>query len=126
MITYLAAPFSHPSPAIRYARIEAATHAATHLTKMGAFVYSPLSYVAVLGGEVTLPNEKWLNHCTIFLAACQRLMIMCLPGFDTSFGCNLEFSLAKVLKLDIVFWKEADLKQIIPPDVWKKLYCSGV
>jgi hypothetical protein len=126
MITYLGAPYSHPSPVLRAARVAAATSCARHLTSSGIFVYSPLTYAAALGGEGTLTNEKWLNHCLIFLASAKHFAFLQFPGFDVSYGLALELALAKILNLTIISFEPDEIKKIIGPEMWKSLFIAEV
>lgn len=47
--------------------------------------------------------EFWKNWCETFLAKCEKLVVLTVPGWSTSTGVAAEIQLAKKLNLPIEF-----------------------
>lgn len=129
MLIYLAAPYSHPNEKIRNLRMFATTAVACSMTQRGLVVYSPLTYAGALGGELLMPNEKWLPHGMLFLSRCTLLSVLQLPGYETSAGIMAEMSLAGNMNIPIHQFIEADILPIIGQERWNALktgvQCNG-
>ena len=103
-VLYLAAPYSHPDPAVRAARADLASQCAAWLTAMGHNVISPLSmghHMATAGQEIglELPVEwaRWRVVCLRMLEACDGLAVLMLEGAAESRGVNFELGHARSL-----------------------------
>ncbi len=99
---YLASPYSHPEPAVRQWRYEAACQATAELLRRGHVVVSPIvhSHALVRFG---LPGdwEFWQRCDAALLCRCQRLFVLTLEGWRESRGVQAEIDLAIDLDLPI-------------------------
>jgi hypothetical protein len=90
-ITYLACPYSDPDPVVREQRFEQATRFAAELTAEGRVVFSPVTHNHPL---VSLGMrhgwDAWRNTDLTYLRLCQRLAVLCLPGWWQSTGVPAE------------------------------------
>lgn len=94
-MTYLASPYSHPDPAVRAARYEQVCRHAARLLREGRLVYSPIVHSHPLA-ELGLPGDWgfWAEHNRVMLAACTDLVVLALPGWDSSEGVAAETAYA--------------------------------
>ena len=95
-LVYLAAPYSHDDPAVRQERFEKINEAASFLMRRGLRIFSPISHshpIALAGG---LPGdwEFWKGYDEEILSACRALVVLLLPGWDTSTGVREETKIA--------------------------------
>jgi hypothetical protein len=101
-VTYLASPYSHPDPAVRQARFEAACRATVELARVGEVVISPVvqSHPLVAYG---LPTgwEYWEWFDWEVLARCDQLAVLRLEGWQNSVGVKAEVAIAGELGLPV-------------------------
>jgi len=97
-LVYLASPYSHPDPAIRQARYQAACRAAAWLIGQGHLVFSPIAHSHGIAQQ-GLPGdwEFWQRHDRRMLEACDRLVVLTLPGWRESRGVQAEVAIARKL-----------------------------
>lgn len=111
-ILYLAAPYSHENFAIRHERFELITQFALNLVQGGDIVFSPITHGHPMAMRGDLPTDWpfWERHCRAFLSASSKLIVLCLPGWEDSFGVKAEIALAESLGLpiDYVTYKPAE------------------
>ncbi len=76
---YLASPYTHPDPAVRQARFEAACRAAAAMIRAGKTVFSPVVHSHPLT-QYGLPFDwrAWSKHDRRFLEACDELVVLTL------------------------------------------------
>jgi hypothetical protein len=97
VIIYLAGPYSNNAPADRsrkssaekrIARFNAITEAARYLIERGSIVYSPLTMTHPI--DVRMKQDPgsafWVAFDEAFMAHCERLIVLKLPGWDASSG----------------------------------------
>jgi nucleoside 2-deoxyribosyltransferase len=111
---YLAAPFSHPDPAVRKVRFDAACQTAAALIRSGIHVFSPLSHscaIALYG----LPTawSFWESFDRRMLAACDELVVLQLDGWRESRGVQAEIDLAIELDLPIRYLDPACIDEVL-------------
>lgn len=98
-LIYLASPYSHPSPAIRQQRFEAACAAAATLMKSGYLVFSPIAHshpiAKCLGRECELDFNLWLDLDKRILPICDILAILTIEGWQSSRGVRAEVEMAR-------------------------------
>lgn len=104
---YLACPYSH-NPVLGF--IEA-SKAAARLMAAGNVVFSPISHshpVAVHGKLDALDQGFWLRQDLPFLKDSEVLMVLQLPGWESSKGVRREIDYAGELQIPVVFmpWEE--------------------
>jgi hypothetical protein len=60
---YLCSPYTHPDPAVREARYEAACRTAAHLMRSGKIVFSPIAHSHGIA-QYGLPKDWsfWIHH----------------------------------------------------------------
>jgi hypothetical protein len=95
-LTYLACPFRHADINIQKKRCAAAHYVAAQLSSQGHHIFSPLTHNEILMNLVqSLPKEHWLDFDLTILSVCQRLLILKLEGWESSYGIGLEIAFAK-------------------------------
>ncbi len=100
-LTYLAGPYSHSDQKIMDYRYSAITFIACQLLKKGHYVYSPLTHnipFTKLGIEQNW--ESWKHFDCFMLSKSDKLLIVMLPGWETSTGVSDEIQYA--ISKDIV------------------------
>jgi hypothetical protein len=105
-LTYLACPYSHPSPGMRDLRYEEATRATAWLIKQRKWnVFSPITHSHPIASLGLLPNswKFWREIDREYLECCCRLVVLQISGWDTSTGVTEEIKIAAQLGLDIVY-----------------------
>ena len=96
-IIYLAGPYSRATKEGRLARFEAITIAAARLIEQKKIVFSPLTMthpidlVLAADGE-TLGSEFWVDFDEAFVARCDSISVLQLPGWDQSSGVTREIA----------------------------------
>ncbi len=108
---YFASPYSSPDPEIREWRYQQACPATAALMQQGLIVISPIvhSHPLVAHG---LPTswEFWARIDREFLAHCDVLAVLMLPGWRDSVGVKEEIRLAQELGLPVVFIEPSDIE----------------
>lgn len=105
-VIYLASPYSHPDPAVRQRRYEAAVAGAAELWRRGHVVFSPIAHshpIALHGIEGTW--EQWLEFDTAILAICDELRVLMMEGWDESSGVAAEVQVASARGIAITYWR---------------------
>jgi nucleoside 2-deoxyribosyltransferase len=95
---YLASPYSHPDPAIREQRFQAACRAAASLIRAGEPVFSPIAHshpIAAYG----LPTDWafWERDARLHLTASTEVVVLTLDGWRASVGVASEIAIAREL-----------------------------
>ncbi|HEV2523635.1 MAG TPA: DUF1937 family protein [Gammaproteobacteria bacterium] len=101
-IAYLGTPYSDPDPAIRKFRERAVTQMAFDLLKQNIHVYSPITHnmpIDRLG--IFGDYQTWLDFDHGMLSRCNKLLVLKLPGWETSKGLAAEIAFAKIIGLPI-------------------------
>ena len=98
---YLAVPYSHTDPAIRIARHLMVNKVGAKLIQEGKYIYSPISHTHPIAEMGTLPRgwDFWEGYDKVMLQACTNLIVLRLPGWETSTGVQAEIKIAKDLGL---------------------------
>lgn len=104
---YLAAPFWHDKPNVRWARAEEASHVAVKLMiSEQAAVFSPLSHGFHMHQYLPEPqrhdHDFWLQRDLAFLSNFDSLFLLPLPGWRESRGVTRELAFAKNHDLSLV------------------------
>ena len=99
---YLASPYTHPDPAVREQRFEAACRAAAALTRAGHIVFSPVAHSHPIA-QYGLPTDwgYWERTDRAFLERCDLLVVLMLDGWRESRGVAEEIGLAHGLGLPV-------------------------
>jgi hypothetical protein len=95
-LIYLASPYSNADPAVEQARFDAVCRAAAALMRQGLLVFSPIAHSHPIA-RFGLPTDWsfWQRYDSAFLAQCDELWVLMLPGWDRSVGVRAEVRLAK-------------------------------
>ena len=101
---YIASPYSHPDPAVREARFQAACHAAAELMRQGKIVFSPISHSHGIA-RYGLPKDwaYWEACDRKHLEACDELVVLTLDGWQESVGVQAEIQIARQLGKPVSF-----------------------
>jgi hypothetical protein len=117
-VIYLACPYTHPDPAVRDQRFEAACVATASLMRAGRSVFSPIvhSHPLVRYG---LPVEWdfWQAQDCEHLRGCDCVVVLTLEGWETSVGVQAEVRLANELGLPIHYLPLAMISMQSPGSV---------
>ena len=106
-LIYLASPYSHPDPAVRQARFEAACKQAALMMRAGLIVFSPLAHSHSIAIRHDLPGdwEFWKRQCERCIKARDKVVMMMLEGFQLSQGMMEEFAIATEIGIPIEYWE---------------------
>jgi len=97
-VIYLASPYSHPDPAIREERFQAACRATFTLLRAGAAVFSPIVHGHPLVGlGLATDWESWQRVDRAMLERCDEVMVLMLAGWESSSGVREEIRMAREL-----------------------------
>lgn len=94
-IVYLACPYTDSKVHVREERFRAATEAAAALIRQGRIVFSPITMthpidVVLSEGEGTLGSDFWVSFDEAFMSCCSEMIILQVPGWNTSRGIARE------------------------------------
>lgn len=107
---YLAAPYSHPDPAVIAQRMETFCRIDAKLIVDGKFTVSPLSKHFILSYEKLSGSwEYWQDYCRAMLRMCGKMIVICMPGWKESIGLQEEIKLAEQLHIPISYVDELGL-----------------
>ena len=116
-LVYLACPYSDPDPNIKQQRYMMANKVAAELLSQGILIFSPLTYSITLSQAGC--HQGWVNWKDFdlkMLSKCDRLLVLKLPGWESSRGVAEEITHAKELGLPID-WMEAPENIISPQQI---------
>ena len=111
---YLASPYSHSDPAVRQRRFEAACRAAAMLIRQGHLVFSPIAHSHGIAQQ-GLPGDWkfWKRFDRRMLEVCDRMVVLCVPGWRESRGVQAEVAIARRLGKPVGYLA-ADLATVSP------------
>lgn len=106
--TYLAVPYSHPSPSVREERFQKANEVAAYLLKAGHTVYSPISHChpIALAGNLSGGWEFWKQLDEVYLRHSRQVFVLALEGWRDSRGVRGELEIAEALGLPVRYLRE--------------------
>lgn len=95
-ISYLAAPYSDQDPAVTEERIQRLCEVDQQLMLSGVFTVSPLYKHMMFMHGVDLPGDwnYWRDYSLSLLPLCERLIVIQMPGWDSSTGVTAEIAYA--------------------------------
>lgn len=101
---YLACPYSHSDPAVREARFQAACRAVADLLLAGKVVFAPVVYGHPLVA-MGVPGDwsVWSGLDRAMIERCEEVLVLALPGWDTSAGIRQEVLFARSLGKLVTF-----------------------
>ncbi len=100
-LSYLACPFRHVDPNIQKKRCLIAHYVAAKLSLQGHLIFSPLTHNSLLIDiiEDKVPPEHWMRFDLTILAACNKLIVLKLEGWESSKGVQREILFAQEKKI---------------------------
>jgi hypothetical protein len=103
-VIYLAAPYTDPDPKVVQSRMHEVHLALARYASEGHAIFTPLLMHHCLNVGIDLPSDFsfWERYCMAFLAKSDYLLVLCLPGWETSKGVQREIEEAKKLKIPII------------------------
>ena len=109
-LVYLACPYSHEDYKVREERTQKATALAAALSMNGYNVFSPLTHshaiCQCMPDNYHMDADFWLERDFQILDCCQKLIVLCLTGWEDSYGVTKEIEYAKENNIPIVYIPE--------------------
>jgi len=104
-IEYLGLPYTDKNKFILNFRAEISNLIAVELMKQGRIIFAPISSWHPMAMKYDLPIdfEYWSRLDEEFIKVSKRLLIIQLPGWDTSKGVNLETEIANHYNIPIEY-----------------------
>ena len=104
-LTYLAAPYSHESLAVRYQRFAKINEAAAKLMRDGVMVFSPISHThpIAIAGDLPTDFDYWAIYDRAMIERCQKLIVLKLDGWQHSRGVAAEIEIARELGIPVEY-----------------------
>lgn len=96
LLTYIACPYSHERSDIRQFRFDTVTRATRHLMEEKRWnVFSPITHSHPLH-EIGMAGDWnfWKKIDTQYLQLSCRLVVLAIPGWETSVGVQAEIKIA--------------------------------
>lgn len=90
---------------MQHQRYERAIDATAYLMKKGLCVYSPIVATHPVAVKHTLPlgSEYWMQFDEIILNKCDEIVVLTLPGWDTSPGVQREIEIMRQLGKNVTY-----------------------
>jgi hypothetical protein len=109
---YLASPYSAPESRTQELRFDQACRTAAALKRAGLFIFSPIAHSHPIAAH-GLPGDFsfWQTFCELTLGRCDGMIVLCLPGWQTSTGVSAEIKLAEEKRLPIYYLDPRDLSE---------------
>ena len=110
-VIYLACPYSHSDPQIRYERFSLATLEAAKLMQAGYIVFSPVTHsywIAKTGLVDGLDHDFWVRQDLVFMKVCDELHILMAEGWESSRGVQREIEQAYFEGIPIIYRRIAN------------------
>jgi len=104
-LTYLAAPYSHKEHHIRVARFMLINKYAAKLMAEGRYLFSPISHTHPIAEAGVLPCYwlYWEGYDRVMIECCDDIIVLRLPGWETSIGVQAEIKISKELEIPIEY-----------------------
>ena len=111
---YLASPYSHDNKLIEILRYEIVGYAATKLINKGHMLIEPISMCAEKSKKYNLEGgyKFWKKRDRTLISKCDGILVLMLPGWDTSEGVTDEINYAYKQGLTIEYIEPSDLIEI--------------
>jgi hypothetical protein len=116
--TYVAAPYSHPDPAVRELRFRQINAYCAAQMAAGVILYSPISHCHPIALAHALPTDWafWERFDRAMIGCCQRLTVLTLDGWRESTGVQAEIKIALEMGIPVEHVLDAD-KIVSGPEV---------
>lgn len=105
---YLAGPYSHPEREVIEQRYDQHVKHLAHLLNDGLIVFSPIVHWHVVATRHMLPHgwEFWGKLDLSILDRCDKVIVLTLPGWESSIGTTAEIEHAKSKNIPIEYHAE--------------------
>lgn len=103
---YLAVPYSHAVHHIREMRVAQVDAKAAELMEAGNLVFSPISHshpISKYTSKDPQDHAFWLEQDFWILRICDEVHVLCLEGWEKSYGVGAEIDEAERLGLRIEY-----------------------
>lgn len=102
---YLATPYTHADKEIMQLRYEVAREVAANMMRAGLPVYSPIVHGHDIASHHELPTdwEFWRSHCLAMLSKADQMMVVTIPGWETSTGVHAERAYCRANGIGVSF-----------------------
>ena len=102
---YLATPYTHINHHIMVARFKMVNKVAAKLMADGKYIFSPISHTHPIAEAGELPRgwDYWEGYDRRILLTCTKIMVLKLPGWETSTGVQAEIKIGKELNIPIEY-----------------------
>ena len=111
--TYLANPYTHPDPEVMKARMAAVTAVLESYTIQGRPAMAPVAYTARMQVFGVCPPQGWYHYDLGFLMGCESLTLLKLPGYEHSYGVQLELATANTIGIPIHELEWETIKELL-------------
>ena len=100
---YLASPYSHQDSGVREERYRLACATAATLIENGAIVFSPIAHSHGIAFFMRQSEsfEFWSKFDLEMLAHCAVLLVLTIPGWESSLGIKAEIAEARRLGIPV-------------------------
>jgi len=107
---YLACPYSSSYHALKVQRTLAADKAAAKLMSAGFLTFSPISHSHGIATNGGLPGDWnfWQEYDEEFIAFARTLVVLTIPGYETSTGVAAEKKIADEIGRPVYYWDGKD------------------
>jgi len=104
-LEYLAIPYSDNNRWIMEFRAAVSDYIFAELSNEGRIIYAPISACHNISAKYGLPKtfEYWEKTCLTFVSLAYKLIVVKLPGWESSIGVTAEIKLANKLGLEIEY-----------------------
>lgn len=104
-VYYIASPYSHKSKRMMARRYLAVDKTAAKLCLEGFLLIEPISMCHFKSIKFEMPTgyEYWKNRDRKFVSMCDGIVVLCIPGWDTSIGVKDEVAYAQVLGKQVIY-----------------------
>ena len=104
-IEYLAIPYSDKDKNVMDFRASVSDYIFAKLSNEGRIVYAPISSCHGIAKKYGLPKtfEFWEKVCLEFVGLAYKLIVIKLPGWQSSVGLTAELKLAQKLGIEIEY-----------------------
>ena len=106
-LIYLACPYTHKDYSVMVERFLAVNKVAARLMSEGKYIFSPISHTHPIAEAGSLPRgwEFWEGYDRRVLKDCNRIMVLCLPGWTESTGVQAEIKIGKEFGIPVDYIK---------------------
>ena len=108
-LIYLASPYTHDDPEVRYWRFKEAERYTAKAIRRGEIIFSPIVYAHTMAANYNLPftADYWSDFNYRMILHCEEVVVLQLQGWRESSGVKAEITLARDLKRMVrMVWPE--------------------